>query len=185
MDLQDFRFRLARPGVWAEMVDDPAASDISAVRMPGNHREWAASCPVPAELPGNRWRVFVVARAEASVADGPAMTMGIYDYKHRKGIARLTVPTGDVADGAYHTFDLGAHPLDAGMSIWIAPPDRPGKVRAVFIDRIYLVREKKLPPSGALQTPKTDGLDLAHGTGDTAENISEYVSVFISDPARK
>ena len=144
IDLQDNEFRLARRGEWADIVDDPKAADGQAARMPGEHHEWATSCPLSDDLAyGNPWRCFVVARLEATATDGEAMTMGIYDSKNRKGMAHLKVPVADVADGEYHIFDLGTHELNGGIYVWVAPPKRPGEVQAVYVDRIYLIRAEK------------------------------------------
>ena len=37
---------------------------------------------------------------------------------------------------------MKAQKLTKGMSFWIAPPKRPGEVKAVFVDRIFLIRDK-------------------------------------------
>ena len=143
IDLQDNQFRLARPGDWAAIVDDPKASDGQAARMPGDHHEWAASCPLSDDLTyGNPWRCFVVARAEATGTDGVAMTMGIYDSQNRKGLAHRSVPVADVSDGEYQVFDLGVHDVNGGIYVWVAPTARPDEVQAVYVDRIYMIREK-------------------------------------------
>lgn len=73
------------------------------------------------------------------------MTMGLYDSEERKGLAHLSVPLADVSDGEYKTFDLGVHNVHAGTYLWIAPPARPDGVQAVFVDRIYRIREKGRP----------------------------------------
>lgn len=144
IDLQDNQFRLARQGQWAELVEDKRASDGFAARMPGDHYEWATSCPLSDDLAyGNPWRCFVVARVEATAKEGTAMTMGIYDSANRKGLSHLKTPVADVSDGEYHVFDLGPHELNGGIYVWVAPPKRPGEVQAVYVDRVYLVREKK------------------------------------------
>jgi len=143
IDLQDNEFRLAQPGRWADTVDDAKASDGKAARMPGDHHEWATSCPLSEDMAyGNPWRCFVVVRAEAGAADGPAMSMGIYDAQNRKGIASRRIPVQELADGQYHVFDLGSHDIHGGMYVWVAPPGRPKDVKAVYVDRIYLVRKK-------------------------------------------
>jgi len=46
------------------------------------------------------------------------------------------------AGETYNVFDLGSHEFDGGKYIWIAPPKRPGEVTAVYVDRIFLIREK-------------------------------------------
>jgi uncharacterized protein DUF4838/glycosyl hydrolase family 67 len=143
IDLQDNQFRLASPGKWAALVDDPKASDGKAARMPGDHHEWGTSCPLSYDFScGNPWRCFVVARVEATGTDGVAMTMGMYDTRKRKGLAERRIPVADVSDGEYQVFDLGAHDVDGEINVWIAPTARPDEVQAVYVDRIYLIREK-------------------------------------------
>jgi hypothetical protein len=143
VDLQDNQFRLAQPGKWAAIVDDPKASDGQAARMPGDHHEWAVSCPLSDDLAyGNPWRCFVAARVEATGTEGVAITMGIYDAQNRKGLAHRNVAAAEVSDGEYRVFDLGAHNVDGGIYVWVAPTARPEEVQAVYLDRVYLIREK-------------------------------------------
>jgi hypothetical protein len=141
IDAQDNEFRLARPGQWAAIVDDPQASDRKAARMPGDHFEWAVSYPLADDFAGDGpWRCFVVVRAEAKATSGPAMTMGIYDTQAKKGVTHRRLNVEEVS-GPYRTIDLGAHPIHGGLYVWVAPPKRPGEVTAVYVDRIFLVRE--------------------------------------------
>ncbi|NUQ64773.1 MAG: DUF4838 domain-containing protein [Pirellulales bacterium] len=142
IDVQDNEFNLARPGHWADTVADPAASDKFAVRMPGDHYEWATSWPYSGDLGDETtWRCHVVARCEASATAGPAMTMGIYDYAAKRNVASRQVSVEESAGEAYRVFDLGSHKMTKEMSFWVAPPRRPEEVKAVFVDRIFLIRE--------------------------------------------
>ncbi len=112
--------------------------------MPGNHHEWATSCPLSDDLSyGNPWRCFVVARVDATGTEGVAMTMGIYDSQKRKSLAHRSVPVADVSNGEYQVFDLGVHDVDGGIYVWVAPTARPEEVQAVYVDRAYMIREKK------------------------------------------
>lgn len=149
LDGQDNEFRLSKPGQWAATVDDVQASDGKAARMPGDHFEWAVSWPLSDDLGGDEaWRCYAVVRAEAKAASGPALSLGIYDTKAKKGVAHRRLSVAEAA-GGYHTVDLGVHPLNGGMYVWVAPPKRPGEVTAVYVDRIFLVRE---PPSKQKQS---------------------------------
>jgi Domain of unknown function (DUF4838)/Glycosyl hydrolase family 67 N-terminus len=143
VDYNDTRLEIFKYGTWGELKEDPKASDKGAVVMPGNHSEWATTVQLnPDELTGGRWRCFVVARAEGKAKDGNAMTMGIYDPVEKKPIVHKTVPVSKAFDG-YKAYDLGAHDLNRKTIIWIAPPKRPGEVDAVYIDRVYFIRETK------------------------------------------
>lgn len=144
IDVQDNQFRLARPGHWAKIADDPQASDGKAVRMPGSHFEWATSWPVSDDVAiGNPWHCYLVARCDAKAAKGPAMTMGIYDSQAKRGVVHRAAKIEELAGKpGYQVFDLGMHKLASGMYFWVAPPKRPDDVTAVWVDRIFLVRER-------------------------------------------
>jgi hypothetical protein len=142
-DIQQDEFTLHLPGQCVSLVDDPKASDGLAARMPANHTQWAAQFPIPAELAAfNPWHCYLVARCQAQAKTGPAFQIGLYDNHDRKGVAGSVVQLEQAGDGQYHTFDLGAHPLRAGMYFWVAPMNNPAQVDAVYIDRIFLIRQK-------------------------------------------
>lgn len=145
IDVQDNQFRLARPGEWVATADDPAASDGKAARMPGSHYEWATSWPVSDDVTfGNPWHCYVVVRCEAKAAKGPAMTLGIYDSNAKRGVAHRSLKLEELAkQPGYQTIDLGVHALDSGMYFWVAPPKRPDDVTAVWVDRMFLVRQRE------------------------------------------
>ncbi len=144
LDCQDGEFRLARPGEWAELIDDTAASDGHAARMPGDHYEWAVSLPLSGDLaPGNPWHVYVAARCDATAKEGRAMTVGIYDSAEKKSVTGQTITVDQAAGPEYRVFDLGAHELSGSMYFWLAPPKRPGEVQHVYVDRVFLIREPK------------------------------------------
>jgi hypothetical protein len=141
IDAQDNEFNLAGLGRWASIVDDPLASDRKAARMPGDHFEWAVSYPLSEDLAHDGpWRCFVVVRCEAKASSGSAMTMGIYDARAKRGVTHRRLTVEQTAKG-YQVIDLGAHPLHGEMYVWVAPPKRPGEVNAVYVDRMFLVRE--------------------------------------------
>ena len=132
----------SKPGEWTFPVEDPQAADGHAIRMPGDHFEWAVQYRFSDDMRyGNPWRCYVVARSEVSVDEGLAMTMGIYDSRNKKGVAHRQVDVHESAGDKYRVFDLGTHRLDGEMYLWVAPPRRPGEVASVFIDRVFFVRE--------------------------------------------
>jgi hypothetical protein len=141
IDVQDNQFNLVRQGQWTAVVDDPQASDRKAARMPGDHYEWAVSFPLSEDLAADGpWHCYVVVRSEAKASSGPAMTLGIYDARAKRGVThqRLTV---ERTSKGYQVIDLGTHALHGEMYLWVAPPKRPGEVTAVYVDRMFLVRE--------------------------------------------
>ncbi len=141
-DVQQGEFTLHGLGSWVTAVDDPAASDGRAARMPGSHNQWATQYPVPGDLTAlGKWRCYLVARCEAKAKRGPAFQIGLYDARARKGVTTMDVKLEQAADGAYHTYDLGVRDLTGGMYFWVAPMGNPEQVTAIFTDRIFLVRQ--------------------------------------------
>ncbi len=139
LDLQDGEFRLAGLGRWVEWVDDAAASDGSAARMPGNHEAWAIQLPLSADvMSGNPWRVYASVRCDATAKTGVAMTMGFHGPVEKRLTKTITVE--EAAGPDYRVFDLGVHALSDSMYFWVAPPNRPGDVQHVYVDRLFLIR---------------------------------------------
>ncbi|MBN2308730.1 MAG: DUF4838 domain-containing protein [Candidatus Hydrogenedentes bacterium] len=143
VDVQDNALSFYRYGDWVTIVDDGKASDGKAARMPGGHNEWATQCPVPPEAIGSGpWRCCAAVRCSVKAQEGNAFHAGVYDTVNRAGVASTIVPIADVADGEYHVLDLGAHELREGMYFWLSPLRNPDQVDAVFVDRVYFMREK-------------------------------------------
>jgi uncharacterized protein DUF4838 len=143
-DLQDSGFNLARDE-WARHAADPKAADGVAVRMPTTHHEWATSQRLGIKLvraagqQGLRCKLAI--RCEVTGQEGGAFTCGIYDAENRKGVAQLAVSAAQVADDEYHVYDLGIEKLTEQMYIWVAPVENPSNVKAIWVDRMWLVRE--------------------------------------------
>ncbi|MBI2300542.1 MAG: DUF4838 domain-containing protein [Armatimonadetes bacterium] len=83
LDFQDFGFTLYGAGSWSMLVDDPAASDGRAARMPGSHVQWAVQQPLDGEAAG-RFHVFLRIRVAAKAKEGVAFSMGVYDADHAR-----------------------------------------------------------------------------------------------------
>jgi hypothetical protein len=141
VDVQDNEFRLSSYGTWVETVEDPAASDGMAARMPGNHPQWAVQFPIPHEFAdGGKWQCCAEVRAEGKTQEGPAMTLGVYDAKAKKGLNHRQIEMAEATGGKYHTIDLGVHQITGDCYLWVAPPNRPGDVGAVYVDRFFFVK---------------------------------------------
>lgn len=144
IDLQDYSFRLAHEGTWAKLEHDEAASDSVAVRMPGAHHEWAVQLDTSAAAleEGATYTVYASVRVEASAEEGPAFTAGVYDVANRITVGSMAVELDEIEGDGYQTYEIATAPLHGRMYIYVAPPQRPGEVEAVWVDRMWLVREQ-------------------------------------------
>ncbi len=142
VDIQDNEFQLCNPGGWVSLVEDAAASDGYAARMPANHTQWAVQYAILNDVAmlGNA-RVFVSARCDAKAAEGSAFQLGIYDGKDGKPVSQITVPIAQAGGSAYRVLDLGVQSLKPGCYVWVAPLNNPEAVDAVYVDRLFLVKE--------------------------------------------
>lgn len=143
IDIQEGEFRLHGLGDWVTVVEDDSASNGRAARMPGTHTQWAVQYPLSGDLGDlGTWHFYVVARCQATADTGPAFQIGLYDAAASKGLSAITETLDKAGDGEYRTYDLGAHEAKAGMYVWVAPVGKPDAVSAVYVDRIFLIREK-------------------------------------------
>jgi hypothetical protein len=143
IDMQDYSMGLAREGTWAELAHDDAASDSVAVRMPGSHHEWAIQRRLGGTVEdGATYSVYATVRVEASAQEGLAFTAGVYDRANRKHVGGIDVNLEEIEGEGYQTYKIAEASLHSGMYVWVAPPKRPGEVEAVWVDRMWLVREQ-------------------------------------------
>jgi hypothetical protein len=152
-EVQNYEFNKVKVGKWTFVVDDAKASSGKAVKMPGNHFEWATSYTFDESLLDLKsaktqteaeptYRLYAAVRCDAKTTEGSAMTLGVYDYKEKKGITQKTIPVSEISGTEYHWIDMGSIALKpAGFNFWFAPPKRPDEVDAVYIDRIVVIRE--------------------------------------------
>jgi hypothetical protein len=143
VDLQDNLAVLFKPGEFADIRPDPAASDLRAVWMPGIHAEWAFRIPgksLPANAQHGSWKVYAVVRVEKApdaAPDSVAFSAGVYDNEARSHPASLTVRVRD-ADSAYHSYLVGVVETNPERDIWVAPAANKS-VRTIYLDRVFLV----------------------------------------------
>ncbi len=140
VDIQDNEFRLAGSGDWVQLVDDPAASDGKAARMPANHAQWAVQYPISADIAAlGTVHCCVAVRCEAKTPTGSACTVGLYDAKAGASVAQRVLTIDETRD-KYTVIDLGVHPLHDDMYVWVAPMSNPAEVEAVYVDRVFFMR---------------------------------------------
>ncbi len=139
--ITDSLFSLFRPGELVTTVEDPAASDGKAARMPGTHSEWAIQYTIGqeiAEMGAVHCRIEVRADdAESEDTNLPVLQAGIYDTNIQQNVVVLEVPCEDIVGTEYREIDLGVHNLASGMYFWVAPA---GGASAVYVDRIYVMK---------------------------------------------
>jgi hypothetical protein len=143
VDLQDNLAGLYKPGEYAEIRPDLAASDRRAVWMPGNHQEWAfriSGKALPAKAQAGKWKVYAVVRVErqsGAALDGIAFGAGVYDNQSRAHPADLKVRLSDTTD-TYRSYLLGTVETGPDRDIWVAPAGNKA-VKAIYVDRVFLV----------------------------------------------
>ncbi|MDR1964484.1 MAG: DUF4838 domain-containing protein [Planctomycetaceae bacterium] len=151
-DVQNFEFYTHKNGEHTFIIDDEKASNGQAVKMPNNHFEWATSYNFDTSLLDLKtaktqaegeptYRLFAAVRCDAKTTEGIAMTLGIYDYKNKKGVVSKEIPVSTISGTEYHWFDMGSIALKPGHNFWFAPTKRPNEINAVYIDQIVVVRE--------------------------------------------
>jgi len=149
IDVQEFEFQTVNVNNWVSIADDAAASNGRSVRMPGNHYEWAATVRFDSFeqlfenlADGTKFKIIAYVRCNATVNDGTAMTLGIYDQKERKNVAQKSLSVSEIKGSEYKKIEFDSLQLSQSMYIWFAPPKRAGEVEAVFIDRVIIIKEK-------------------------------------------
>jgi hypothetical protein len=152
-EVQNFEFNLTKLNVWTFIIDDKKASNGKAVKMPGNHWEWATSYNFddllrylkPSKTPATeqpKYRLYAAVRCDAKTTEGRAMTLGVYDKWEHREIVTKSIPVSEISGAEYHWVDMGTIALKPEQQyFWFAPPKRPDEVEAVYIDRIVVVRE--------------------------------------------
>ncbi len=144
LDMQDHGFAIGSRPEWAKIVEDDEASDGAAVMMPGDHRQWATQqwlrVPPGTKAADAEWTCYAVIRCETTGAEGQAFSFGLYDTINKKGIGGGSVGVDEIEDADYHVYEMVTSTLAEGMYLWIAPPENPENVKAVWVDRIFLRR---------------------------------------------
>lgn len=137
---QDGAFTLHGLGSWVTHVDDVAATDGRAARMPGDHNQWAIQVPIGADVGGGRWQVIVALRGvgrAGAPADQAIGRVGIWDSDQQRDLVSLPLLLSDIGGDGYHQIDLGTFELTPTMTFWAAPVNSPDNVEALYVDRLY------------------------------------------------
>jgi hypothetical protein len=144
MDFQDAAFGLYQAGTLAAIKEDELATDKAAAWMTGATREWAVQQPLMGK-PLSRdatYSVYASIRVEKAGNAGPAFTTGIYDAAARDYLGSLAVSAAEVPDdGQYHTYKLATTALNDQAFLWAAPAANEENIKAVWVDRFWIVKE--------------------------------------------
>jgi hypothetical protein len=158
VDLQDDLAALFKRGEFADIRPDPAATDLRAVRMPGNYSEWAFRIKgdeIARRTAGNgKWNLNVVVRVEKlpgakEGANAPAFGAGVYDGQSKTYPAEAKFPLAETID-TYKSYSIGLFEPAASRDIFVCPLSNPG-VKAIWVDRVYLT------PAGGTKAGDHDG----------------------------
>ncbi len=104
VDLQDNVAALFKPGEFAAILPDLKASDHRAVRMPGNHSEWAfriSGKDIMARHPPKNCKLYVIARIkkqQSANAASVAFVAGVYDNEKKEYPAQSKINLVDATE---------------------------------------------------------------------------------------
>ena len=144
-EVQDRDLSLIKKGVWGEYVDDPKASDGSALKLFGTHQDWCVRFFMNrlGYDDGVVCRLRMRARVEKA-GEGAAFAAGVYDPVAKKMAGSRGFRTSEVSEN-YEWYDICKFTPNDNQWFWAAPGvfDSRGRssVRAVFIDKIELTME--------------------------------------------
>jgi hypothetical protein len=150
-EIQNYQLNTLKLGELTFDIDNEKASNGQAVKMPGDHFQWATTYvfddalldlkPATTTTEQPKYRLYASVRCDAKTTKGTAMTLGVHDSKEKKGITNKSIVVSEISGTEYHWIDMGSIALKPEQYIWFAPPKRPNEVDAVYIDRIVVVRE--------------------------------------------
>jgi hypothetical protein len=92
------------------------------------------------------WECFILVRVErapGSDARGRAFVYGLHDIATNAIIARTTVDLDHAGDGEYHAYGITVPELRPATYFWVSPPASDKKVKAVFVDRIFIRKQRQ------------------------------------------
>jgi hypothetical protein len=143
VDLQDNGFNLWREGTGSALKHDDLASDKVASWMPGDHHEWATQQLLAvADLdPEATYGVYAAIRCEKIGEEGLGFTAGIYDAKNKQGLGYLSRQCKDITSDQYEVYKIASTKLHDQVYLWVAPPKNPENMKAVWVDRFWLIKE--------------------------------------------
>jgi hypothetical protein len=144
LDFQDSMFQTIMT-TEVNIVDDPLASDGKALAIPGHIVDWVIRLPLSdaALIYSEPVHCYISVRVDARGTQGKAYSVGMYNPGTLEYVTQKDISLTDIADGKYHTCDLGVQTLKPGMILWIVGPGKESSVKDVMVDRFFVIKEKE------------------------------------------
>jgi hypothetical protein len=152
-DLQDNAVQMYFFGKLISMEKDKDASDGYALRMPANHKEWAIQAVLPEAMYGNNddeWTVYVAVKVISKKKNKKklAFTAGIYNKKNSNTNAKISIIQNEIPNSNYNLYKIGNSKLNSKeipetIKVWVAPGGEDKYFDSIWVDRIFLVRNRK------------------------------------------
>jgi len=153
IDYQNFEISSHKHDDWTKwsFIEDAAASNGFAIRIYGGTDSWSLGHhfdPTVFQLrsaSGNddqpaKYRIYASVRCEGTATDGKAITLAIHDPTGQ-GSGGKNIDVSEIKGKEYTLVDLGEFKLTPDSYIFGGPPNRPGEVEYIYIDRFILIRE--------------------------------------------
>ncbi len=144
---EDDMFGLSKEGEWCVRVSDPAALNLSAIKLLNTHYEWCATMHIDQTdyNPGERYKLRMRVRVEAKEGvSGIALWAGIYDWENKKSHGNITKKTDSFKNSDYVWLDVAEWiPTDTHY-FWIGPgrfdeKKETSAIEALYIDRVEMI----------------------------------------------
>ena len=139
-------FNLHGEGRWVKAVNDPAAAQGKVLRMPGNHKEWAAqtnAIPINYYDTEKQWKLVVTVRCDAAAKDGHRVLPLGESVRDHKGSSVLPVLISAVAVSGKHIVITGDHEVSFFLH-FLRRLRELIPIRDLFLDSIRIIRAEHL-----------------------------------------
>jgi len=139
-DFQEYTFKLC----CADIVADVKSSDGVSAVMKGDLDEWGFQLEI-LNFPKGKWDIYASVKIEyakeTSVMDSANVA---YRYGIHPTFIKGVKLFGQCKDGVYQSVKIGSIDTSAtnAKTIWLSPAEN-DKVKAIYVDRIYIVRKKE------------------------------------------
>jgi hypothetical protein len=94
------------------------------------------------------WECFLLVRVERADRVSPdvrgrAFVYGLHDTGTNAVLARTAVELDHAGDGEYHAYGITVPELRPATYLWVSPPASDKKVKAVYVDRVFIRKQRQ------------------------------------------